>query len=346
MSEATQSRILALGNGVWLDEIRKEGLAPIKDIPGGSVTFATLGARLFTPKEPASIGMVFNAGGDFPSAIMELFRSWSISLTVHHQSDKPSARGLVFYDKANDDRKGFQRLTEPLPVTIKDVQGTTMLRARSFHFFGTAEYVEEQVWDMYNLRRQANYTPAEQPFIIWEPQAKSCRPDSLCAHQDAAGLVSVFSPNHEELAGFFDDNAQPTAHFDKQRIERQARAFVDAGIGAARDGCVVVRAAGHGCVVMTQDMEPVWLPSFYASDRDAHMVVDATGAGNAFLGAFAIGWQESGSYVEAAKYGQVAASFVIEQVGLPVRFGHGELELWNCCAVRERLAVYRARLDG
>lgn len=62
---------------------------------------ATLGARLFAPLEPSSIGMVFNAGGDFPSAVIEIFRSWFTSLQVHHYSDKPSARGLVFYEKAN-----------------------------------------------------------------------------------------------------------------------------------------------------------------------------------------------------------------------------------------------------
>lgn len=128
MSLIIQPRIVALGNGVWLDEIRKDGLTPIKDVPGGSVTFgacyasggyrqewelsligceATLGARLFLPTEPSSVSMVFNAGGDFPSATIELFRSWSISLTVHHQSDKPSARGLVFYEKANDNSADF-----------------------------------------------------------------------------------------------------------------------------------------------------------------------------------------------------------------------------------------------
>ncbi|RMX97289.1 hypothetical protein D0868_10726 [Hortaea werneckii] len=39
MPESDSSRIIALGNGVWLDEIRNEGAAPIKDVPGGSVTF-------------------------------------------------------------------------------------------------------------------------------------------------------------------------------------------------------------------------------------------------------------------------------------------------------------------
>lgn len=183
----------------------------------------------------------------------------------------------------------------------------------------------------------------ERPFVIWEPQAKSCSPETLRAHLNATELVQVFSPNHEELESFFQE--QQSRNFNKQNVERQARAFVDAGIGASSSqGCIVVRAAGHGCLVMSRGTEPVWLPAFH--DGDSHMVVDTTGAGNAFLGAFAIGWQHSGSYVEAAKYGQVAASFMIEQVGLPTRFGHGERELWNSSSVRERLAAYQARLEG
>lgn len=95
-------------------------------------------------------------------------------------------------------------------------------------------------------------------------------------------------------------------------------------------------------MVMCRDHKPQWLPSYYPAD--SHMVVDATGAGNAFLGAFAVGWQETHSYVEAALYGQIAASFVIEQVGLPARFGYGEREAWNNCMVRDRLAKYKDKI--
>lgn len=42
MWEDRTPRTVALGNGVWLDEIRNEGVAPIKDVPGGSVTFCRI----------------------------------------------------------------------------------------------------------------------------------------------------------------------------------------------------------------------------------------------------------------------------------------------------------------
>jgi sugar/nucleoside kinase (ribokinase family) len=46
-------------------------------------------------------------------------------------------------------------------------------------------------------------------------------------------------------------------------------------------------------------------------------VVDPTGAGNAFCGGFLAGWVQSGNLLTAGLYGAVAASFLVEQVGLP-----------------------------
>ncbi len=46
-------------------------------------------------------------------------------------------------------------------------------------------------------------------------------------------------------------------------------------------------------------------------------VVDVTGAGNAYSGGCLIGWVETGDPARAGCYGAVAASFLIEQFGLP-----------------------------
>ncbi len=47
------------------------------------------------------------------------------------------------------------------------------------------------------------------------------------------------------------------------------------------------------------------------------MVVEPTGAGNAYCGAFLAGWVTTGDLRTAGLYGAVAASFLVEQVGLP-----------------------------
>lgn len=230
----------------------------------------------------------------------------------------------------------YQRLTSPLPTTWEHLTWSDLLNATCFHLFETPEAAELQYHEILNARGSI----ASRPLFIWEPQGKSCDKRALDRHIKTAGLVSVFSPNNAELDSLFEDNA--SLEFDKGRTQTQARYFIDAGVGPDAKGCIVVRCAQHGCLVMSADAKPAWLPAFYHAGSSE--VLDVTGGGNCFLGGFGIGYQKTGSFYQAAKYGNVAASFAIEQVGVPNVSGQGENELWNGESVRDRLAVYEAGL--
>ena len=86
-----------------------------------------------------------------------------------------------------------------------------------------------------------------------------------------------------------------------------------------------------------------WIPAYH---QDPAKVVDPTGGGNAFLGGLSVALARGKSIEEAAVWGTIAASFVIEQVGLPVlekdQDGH---ERWNGVRVDERLKEFRQRLE-
>ena len=170
------------------------------------------------------------------------------------------------------------------------------------------------------------------PLIVWEPHAKSCYPETLTAHAHAARLAIAFSPNHEELQSFFGPSQEG---FSRAIVEQQASTF----LSGAKGGCIIVRAAEHGCLIMSSKVGARWLPAYYTADLGK--VVDPTGAGNAFLGAFAVGFQATHDYIEAAAWGTIAASFVIEQVGLPKLQKTGDREVWNGCDVAERLRSYK-----
>ncbi|KAF2213664.1 hypothetical protein CERZMDRAFT_39573 [Cercospora zeae-maydis SCOH1-5] len=329
-------RFVALG-GVWLDEIRKEGETVREDVVGGSVTFATLGARILSPEDPESIRLVLLKGTDFPAGVIRMFEGWKVDLILLARGDIPSARGIVHYG-ASESQRYFERLTLPLNTTPNDLEESGLLYARCFHFFEVPGTLTPSVSTIMNARRAVH--DLERPLFIWEPQAKSCSPADLDEHLMAAGSIDVFSPNHMELASFFSDGSESS--FDCGRAESHAARFVQEGIGAG-DGCAVIRCAEHGCLVMSRTIPPTWLPAYYSPGSEK--LVDTTGAGNAFLGGFAIGHQETGSYVEAAKYGAVAASFVVEQVGLPDLKGEGVWEVWNGGSAKQRLKEYQRRCD-
>lgn len=87
----------------------------------------------------------------------------------------------------------------------------------------------------------------------------------------------------------------------------------------------------------------LWLPAYFTS-ADEGRVVDPTGGGNGFLGGLAIALARGKGVEEAAAWGSVAASFMIEQVGVPI-LGTDELgnETWNGEVVEKRLEAFIKR---
>ena len=162
-------------------------------------------------------------------------------------------------------------------------------------------------------------------------------------------MVDIFSPNHIELAQIF---GKPCPEIiDQVVLERYASCFVGtvgSGLGRSKSGAVVIRAGEEGCFVVSSIQPVQWLPPYYTRVDNANpsKVVDPTGAGNAFLGAFAIGYLDTGDLVHAACYGNVGASFAVEQIGVPALevLGSGK-ELWNGSEVYSRLRDYRARIS-
>lgn len=71
---------------------------------------------------------------------------------------------------------------------------------------------------------------------------------------------------------------------------------------------------------MASDNLSTWLPPFYDSKEEeisTTKVVNTTGAGNAFQGGFILGYSETLNFIRAACYGSIAASFALEQIGVP-----------------------------
>jgi len=89
-----------------------------------------------------------------------------------------------------------------------------------------------------------------------------------------------------------------------------------------------------------------WIPAYFQGGEEGeHKVVDPTGGGNGFLGGLAVALARGKSIEEAAVWGSVAASFAIEQVGVPV-LGANDCgqETWNGVVVQDRLEEFKTRI--
>jgi sugar/nucleoside kinase (ribokinase family) len=139
------------------------------------------------------------------------------------------------------------------------------------------------------------------------------------------------------------------------------------GIGPEGKGTLVVRAGREGCYAYCQGYRLLALPAYPTT------VVDPTGAGNAFLGALAQAlvsagrmpmkaiestilksetlidvsnaWAEQVEWPMALICATVAASFVVEQVGVPnLSFPTEGEEFWNGMSFTERIHLYIKQL--
>ncbi|KAL4817518.1 putative PfkB family kinase [Aspergillus spinulosporus] len=325
-----------------LDEIRFPGQDPLTDVLGGSGAYAALGARLFLPPPLGrTLGWMMNIGNDFPEQTRRYLESWGATMIVKEESSKPSTRGLLEYKDTTFGPKDFMYTTSILQVDVSGLKSTPLITSKAYHFLESPANIESRVSEILALR-QSFGTPS--PLIIWEPAPLSCKAENLQPCIEATRTVDVFSPNHLELARLLGEPLSP-CFLDKEKIESMALRFLNTnnGIGPDGKGVVIVRAGEEGCVVCARHIPPTWLPPFYKYGHDK--VVDPTGAGNAFLGAFAIGYLQTGDAVQAACYGSIGASFALEQVGLPqLTRGEGGLasgELWNGENVLERLRTYQ-----
>ncbi|KAI0483156.1 Ribokinase-like protein [Xylariaceae sp. FL0804] len=91
-----------------------------------------------------------------------------------------------------------------------------------------------------------------------------------------------------------------------------------------------------------------WLPAYHGGGGPGKpdRVADPTGGGNAFLGGLAVALARGRGLEEAAAWASVAASFAIEQVGVPVLGveSDGGRETWNGVVVDERFEEFKTRL--
>lgn len=151
----------------------------------------------------------------------------------------------------------------------------------------------------------------------------------------------MVSPNHQELAAFFGKSADKDGRVDRSVAKQCVDAWLASGVGSNGEGAVVVRAGKDGCYVATRTAER-WIPAYHQSEEK---VIDPTGGGNSFLGGLAIGMIRTGNVEEAAIWGSVAASFAIEQIGMPTLEKADKGETWNGADAFERLREFKDRLE-
>ncbi|KAM7186949.1 Ribokinase-like protein [Naviculisporaceae sp. PSN 640] len=350
---------------VVLDELRLPNGRILYDVPGGSGLYSTLGARMASSACPQTVGCFVLAGKDFPDQIQHLLGHWDVRPCVQRSSDKLSTRGLVEYGGTDFKERIFSYTTPTLQPTPADLP-TSLISSAAFHILASPENLTLYTNELRELRiRDASGNIGSKwPIIAWEPLPSSCAATHKDKQIEAGRLVDVYSPNHTEFLSIFDPNSNRNTEFDKSLVEKLAKDLVELlGSQTKCDKCtlIIIRCAEHGSLVLSRDHAVRWFPAYHGtvSTNSAMKVMDTTGAGNAFLGAFTARFADTGDVAEAMVYGSVASSFVVEQVGVPLltrildapsstgvsKTSDIRRELWNGINFSERVHEYKRWLE-
>lgn len=333
-----------------------------------------IGARLFSPPpDSRRIGWIVDAGRDFPSAIRKQLLALDTWLTIRETPERLTTRGWNSYGPG--DHREFKYLTPKKRLQADDLISSGLLVAKTVHLICSPARAQMVC---YELRGGLDDRfPSSRTRFIWEPVPDLCTPEHRVEMYKTLKLMHVISPNHAELAGFYGIE-DPIDINTPDTIVSLATKLVTAGIGPNGTGAVIVRCGKMGCLVSSRKRMNVWLPAYYQpegeerqgnsdedndtnngnknkssspnakdGDKSHPKVVDPTGGGNAFIGGLAIGLVRSGgNFVLAAAMGTVAASFAIEQIGIPTLSKKDGQELWNGVEVQGRLEEYRKKVEG
>jgi sugar/nucleoside kinase (ribokinase family) len=237
-----------------------------------------------------------------------------------------------------------------------------LLHAQAFHFVCSGERCQALVDGILDRRaadQSQNRTKPERPLFVWEPLPDLYIPEEIDKFKQAISQVDVVSPNSEELANFFVEGAKSQADI--------AAEVLDWGIGPSENGILIVREGKNGCSAFSRG-DQIHIRAYHTPAQESQSkVIDPTGGGNAFLGALSMAFTgdispqsaEVEQLLELDKhlsrepflnlitsliYATVAASYVIEQPGMPTYDVREDgSETWNGEGFGERLRTYLHR---
>ena len=256
---------------------------------GGGGPQTAFGMRLWSE---GGVGICAGIGTDFPAEA----DAWLHSFRIDGEGIRRSRehRSLRAWQVLEEDGRRTQvwrshGATIPAQLSLRPEQvPESYYHARGFHF---GVHPESPNLAIVNALKARGVCTSIEPFR----DSAEALPDS--AVRALVGTPDIFSPNLSEAASLVGPGDPLT---QLHRLADAGAHLIALRMGA--EGSLLYRPAGGECWHV--GAVPV-------------AVVDPVGAGNAYCGALLVGWLEHGDLAVAGQYATVAASFLVEQYGLP-----------------------------
>ena len=279
---------------------------------GGNALYAAVGARLWS----ANVGLVARVGSNFPAVWLDVIAARGIDTGGVVVAPSPLDTRTFYAYRTLEQREDtdpaahFARIGQPLPAQLEGYATSTEGQDDPRRFSPLAvrpeelapAYLSARAFHLapYDFSVHVSYPAllrAAGGRVTCDPSVRYMQPQF---QPQVAGIVcqmAAFLPSEMETLAFFPELAGD--------LWQAAEAF-----GALGAGCVVLKLGARGQYVYEPSSGRKWhVPAYPAR------VLDVTGAGDAYCGAFLVGLEQSGDPLEAALRACVTASLVVEGVG-------------------------------
>jgi len=254
--------------------------------PGGNALYSAVGARMWR----VDVGIVALIGEDYPTAHLDRLVAAGFDLSGIRRTSQPSFHVWVLHE-GDGRRQIVYRLNsgknEYLDPGPSDLPPETFL-ARGVHLCPIPGRSQAALME--------HLLPQQVPLFLDLISIPGQIDPTVGQNTKLWPQLRAFLPSLEEIQLLV--NPQPERDLVTNMGEWMPEIFA---IKMGVDGSLV----RHPAATLVYHV-----PAFHGGKP-----VDTTGAGDAFCGGFMAGLQETGDPVEAALWGTVSASFVIEECG-------------------------------
>jgi sugar/nucleoside kinase (ribokinase family) len=271
---------------------------------GGAAAYVSLAAHALG----SSVSVVSSVGRDFPQEYLQWLREKGIDVSHVTQDSQPNTGFELTYNKDLSERT-LRLKSQGSPITAKDVPEN--LNAKAIHIGPIAREIS-----LATVRRLKTCC-----------EVLSLDPQGMTRRFDVDGRVSCCEKVPKELVSLVDVYKSSVEEIQALTGQSNAQSAIEA-----------VHAHGPKIVIATMGAKGSQLSVdgeiFQVPPCPAKKVVDPTGAGDVFVGAFLSEYIPGKDVFWCACVGSAAASFVVECVGA------------TCLATREEVydraeSVYR-----
>ncbi len=302
--------LITAGNLSLDDTLNPDG--QVGAAPGGDALYSALGAAVW--RYP--VAALSRIGADYPVAFMERIAELGIGIDLLRRVAGPTVHYRI--TNTDSDQRQYEHLTPAQRLHELSPQGPDLDAVSGARWLHVAAMpIDLQAGVISRCR-------AEQIGYSLDPHEEYIEGHETRLRDLIRG--SVFMPSELEVALMFPDlaNDQPP------KVMAQAAASRLLGIGARS---VAIKLGASGCFVAdrTNQAALAALPI---------VVVDSTGAGDAFCGGFLAGYLRTSSLLVGAVCGTISAAHVV------TGFGAFHSELPTAETLREQAASLLRQAEG